>query len=76
MSSEIAAICASNEGNVFKLILFLNFFKPIKLLTFSRLSIGQLCFSNPSIVSNVKFNPLNFKYLFSKNITIRNVCKL
>ena len=31
---------------------------------------------SPSRVSMVKFNPLNFKYFFSKNITMRSVCKL
>ena len=37
---------------------------------------GPLCFNRPSNVSIVKFNPLNLRYLVSRNITIRNVCKL
>ena len=73
MSSEIAAICASREGYLLKLILFLKFLIPIKLSIFNLFFTGPLCFISPSKVSKVKFNPLNFKYLFSKNITILKV---
>ena len=48
-------------------------FNPISLLTKSISSTGPLCLSRPSNVSIVKFNPLNLKYLFSKNITILKV---
>ena len=39
-------------------------------------STGPLCFNKPSNVSIERLSPLNFKYLFSKNITILKVCKL
>ena len=48
-------------------------FKPINLLIMLRSSTGPLCFTRPSKVSRVKFNPANLKYLFSKNITILSV---
>ena len=54
----------------------LNLLMPIKLSTKSKSSTGPLCFNSPSNVSIDRFSPLNFKYLFSKNITILNVCKL
>ena len=73
MSSEIADICASNDPELVKFILFLKFFNPISLLTEERSLIGPLCFNNPSKVSNVKFRPLNLRYLCSRNIIILKV---
>ena len=59
ISSEIEAICASNDGAVSKIILLLkkSFFK-IDLYGLIFLT-GPLCFIKPSNVSSVRFKPLN-----------------
>ena len=58
---------------IYDFIFLLKFFNPINLLTVDKSLTGPLCFNNPSSVSIVKFSPLNFRYLCSKNITILKV---
>ena len=48
----------------------------LKIFEIKDLLIVQIVQYKNSIVSIERFKPLNFKYLFSKNIIILNVCKL
>ena len=63
MSSEIEAICASRDeySPSSKSNSLLNF----KIVGGALPSIGPLCFTNPSKVSHVRFNPSKSKYFFS-----------
>ena len=69
----------SKDGNFLKDLFFsLKFFNPTDFyLTLGVFKIGPLCFSTVHLMFQLlEFKPLNFKYLFSKNITILKVCKL
>ena len=62
-----------NDEDLLNTILLFKFFRPIRSLIFVKFNIGPLCFIKPSRVSSVKLSPLNFKFLCSRNITIRSV---
>ena len=56
MSSEIEAICASNDGLDAHLILFLKYLISKIFSYFFKFLIGPLCLINPSSVSKVGSN--------------------